>query len=140
MCLYPLSTSPCLQLLQAPPLRQPFPTAGAELETWRENLWTSSNEMKARADESFEVFSSGRSSMSFGGGTTTCSFVAQYYSNAPVTARGLAITPDDVRECEPAALPLADCGCPFGWQCCLSPHPLPTHSFAKHSLSPPRLR
>lgn len=58
-------------------------------------LWAASNEMEARADESFEVFSSGRSSMSFGGGTRTCSFVAQHYSNAPVTARGLAITPDN---------------------------------------------
>lgn len=60
------------------------------------NLWTASNEMEARADESFEIFSPGRSSMSFGGGTRICSFVAQYYSNPAVTARGLAITPDNV--------------------------------------------
>lgn len=66
------------------------------------NLWTASNAMEARANESFEVFFMG----SYPQGEAACpletvpesaALVAlQHYSNTLVFARGLAITPDNV--------------------------------------------
>ncbi|XP_039574902.1 uncharacterized protein LOC120506873 isoform X2 [Passer montanus] len=94
MCLNHLSTSPCPPAFAGPSTAASLSHCRNRSGNLERNLWTASNEMEARADESFEVFSSGRSSVSFGGGTRICSFVAQYF--VPVTARGLAITPDHV--------------------------------------------
>ncbi|XP_072783745.1 uncharacterized protein [Taeniopygia guttata] len=96
MCLYHLSTSPCSPAFAGSSTAASLSHCRNRSGNSERNLWTASNEIEARADESFELFSSGRSSMSFRGGTRICSFVAQYYRNVPVTARGLAITPDNV--------------------------------------------
>lgn len=91
--------------------------------------------MDAQADEIFEVFFMG----GYPYGETRCplemvpesvALVAfQYYSNTLVVARGLAVTPDDMSECEPDSVPLAACGVLI-WVAILSPsHPfIPLHS------------
>ncbi|XP_072783744.1 uncharacterized protein [Taeniopygia guttata] len=112
MCLYHLSTSPCSPAFAGSSTAASLSHCRNRSGNSERNLWTASNEIEARADESFELFSSGRSSMSFRGGTRICSFVAQYYRNVPVTARGLAITPDNVSGI--LGCGLENCRDPFG--------------------------
>lgn len=72
------------------------------METWRKNLWTASNAMEARADESLEVFfmggcPQGEQACPLETISESAALVAlQYYSNVLVIARGLAVTPDNV--------------------------------------------
>lgn len=91
--------------------------------------------MEAQADEVFEVFFMGGNPY----GEAVCplemvpesaALVAfQYYSNTLVVARGLALTPDNMSECEPDSLPLAACGVLIRVATLSPSHPLiPLHS------------